>query len=137
MLKKVAGVSLAVITSIGSLAGCGGQPSAAGTATEAPEDQTGVLSEEQALDAAINHYKNNTPGYETGAEENDYWDVSTEDAGQIVVSYHSYTGAINRYYVDVNSGETYVTEYVPGIIEDERRTGEVFDIRDYLEGAGR
>ena len=93
---------------------------------------SGALSESQALDAAINYYKTVNPGYENGKEANDYWDVSTNDSGEIVVLYHSSTGAINRYYVDVNSGETYVTELVPGIIDDEQKTGEAFNIRDYL-----
>lgn len=93
---------------------------------------TGTITQDQALEAALNYYKINTPGYETGAETGDYWDVSTNEAGEIVVLYHSYTGAINRYYVDAASGETYVTELVPGIIDDERKTGETFNIKDYL-----
>ena len=32
------------------------------------------------------------------------------------------TGAINRYYIDTFSGSTYVTEQVPGIIDDETKT---------------
>ena len=30
------------------------------------------------------------------------------------------------------TGDTYVTELVPGIIDDEQRTGETFNVRDYL-----
>ena len=98
---------------------------------------TGTITQDQALEAALNYYKINTPGYEAGAETGDYWDVSTNEAGEIVVLYHSYTGAINRYYVDAASGETYVTELVPGIIDDERKTGETFNIRDYLGVTGQ
>ncbi|MBQ4483065.1 MAG: hypothetical protein II966_07530 [Lachnospiraceae bacterium] len=32
----------------------------------------------------------------------------------------------------VNSGDVYVTELVPGIIDDEQRTDEKFNIKDYM-----
>ena len=92
----------------------------------------GVISESQVLDAVINYYEKNNPGYEPGKETGDYWEVFTNDAGEIVVLYHSYTGVINRYYVDPDSGETYVTELVPGIIDEEQKMDEAFNIRDYL-----
>ena len=99
---------------------------------ESDNASSDVFSEDQALDAVINYYKNNNPGYESGKEAGDYWDVSTNDSGEIVVLYHSYTGVINRYYVDPDSGETYVTELVPGIIDEEQKMDEAFNIRDYL-----
>ena len=46
--------------------------------------------------------------------------------------YRSYTGAQIRYYVDPASGETYVTELVPGMIDEEQENGEKFNARDYL-----
>ena len=61
-----------------------------------------------------------------------YWEVTTNDANEIVVLYRSYTGAQNRYYIEPVSGETYVTELVPGIIDEEQRTEESLNIRDYL-----
>ena len=42
----------------------------------------------------------------------------------------SYAAQI-RYYVDPTSGDTYVTEFVPGITDEEQKTGETFNIRDY------
>ena len=33
---------------------------------------------------------------------------------------------------DAKTGETYVTEFVPGITDEEQRTGETFNIRDHL-----
>ncbi len=51
---------------------------------------------------------------------------------EIVVLYRSYTGAEIRYYIDPGSGETYVTELVPGIIEEAQSTEESFNVKDYL-----
>ena len=65
-------------------------------------------------------------------EQTLYWEVSTNDTGERVVLYRSYTGAQIRYYIDPVSGDTYVTELVPGIIDDEQRTEESFNVRDYL-----
>ena len=61
-----------------------------------------------------------------------YWDVTTNDTDEIVVLYRSYTGAQSRYYIDPVSGDTYVTEMVPGIIDEERPTDESLNVRDYL-----
>ncbi|MBR1669394.1 MAG: hypothetical protein IJ695_01725 [Butyrivibrio sp.] len=94
-------------------------------AEEMPE--AGTISEQQALDAVRNYY-----GAEDASEEGAYWDVSTIETGEIVVLYRSYTGSINRYYVDVNTGDTYVTEQVPGIIDDEQKNGETFNVKDYM-----
>jgi hypothetical protein len=65
-------------------------------------------------------------------EQTLYWEASTNDTGERVVLYRSYTGAQIRYYIDPVSGDTYVTELVPGIIDDEQRTEESFNVRDYL-----
>ena len=46
--------------------------------------------------------------------------------------FRSYTGALIRYYIDPVSGETYVTEFVPGITSEEQRTEESFNARDFL-----
>lgn len=61
-----------------------------------------------------------------------YWDVSSVGENEIVVLFRSYTGAENRYYIDPVSGQTYVTERVPGIIDEERRTEESLNAWDYL-----
>ena len=42
------------------------------------------------------------------------------------------TGALNRYYIDRSTGSAYVTEQVPGIIDEEQRTGESLNVRDYM-----
>ncbi len=98
-------------------------------------EKTDIISEDQAYNAVINYNKAigsglseqiNSEGYE------EYWNVSTNEDGKIVVLYRSYTAAQIRYYVDPVSGETYVTEIVPGIADEERETGETFNVRDYL-----
>ena len=63
--------------------------------------------------------------------------MSTNEDGEIVVLYRSYTAAQTRYYIDSVTGDTYVTELVPGIIDDEQRTGETFNVRDYLVDPGQ
>ncbi|MBO4414787.1 MAG: hypothetical protein J5824_02255 [Lachnospiraceae bacterium] len=65
-------------------------------------------------------------------EYNIWWMVESSDEDQIVVLFRSYTGAYLRYYVDRHTGETYVTEYVPMVMDNEQRTDETLNINDYL-----
>ena len=62
-----------------------------------------------------------------------YWEASTTEEGEICVLYRSYTGALIRYYVNPETGDTYVTEQVPGIIDDEQKTDETLNVKDYIE----
>ena len=114
----------------------GKDQTAAGEKQEtAGEDKTDVITEEQALEAIKEYCFANNPDLEEMIGSDDYtiyFDVSSNDAGEIVVLYRSYTGAEIRYYVDPASGETYSTELVPGIIDEEQRTEESFNIRDAL-----
>ena len=102
----------------------------------AADDTIGAFSEEQAFNAVRNYYKTINPDYDNSEDLGDYWDVTRGDNGEIIVTYRSYTGAINRYYVDEASGNTYVTEQVPGIIDDEQLTSESFNIKYYLVARG-
>ena len=105
------------------------------TIGEQSEIKTDVLSENQALDAIKNYCFNHNPNLKSmvdSGEYNIYWSVTTNDANEIVVLYNSYTAAQIRYYIDPLSGETYVTEWVQGIIDEEQRTEETFNVRDYL-----
>lgn len=116
------------------------QDSQATSGTEDPQDSQGAsegksLTEEQALEAIKKYCYENNPDLkdmEGSDEQTLYWEVSTNDTGERVVLYRSYTGAQIRYYIDPVSGDTYVTELVPGIIDDEQRTEESFNVRDYL-----
>ena len=69
---------------------------------------------------------------ESSDEYTIYWDVSTNDDGQIVVLFRSYTGALIHYYIDPLTGETYVTQYVEGITDKEEKTGDTFNARNFL-----
>ncbi|MCR5790721.1 MAG: hypothetical protein K6G83_12600 [Lachnospiraceae bacterium] len=97
--------------------------------------EKGKITEEQALVAIKEYCFAANPDLE-GMEDSDdytiYWDVSTNENGEIVVLYRSYTGAQIRYYIDPESGETYVTELVPEIIDEEQRTEEGFNVKDFL-----
>ena len=102
---------------------------------EQAEASSDVLTQEQALEAIKNYCYANNPDLESMAESDDYtiyWDVTTGEGDEIVVLYRSYTGAETRYYIDPASGETYVTELVPGIIDEEQRTEESFNVRDFM-----
>ena len=97
--------------------------------------EAAAITKEQALDAVRNYCFIQDPGLKnmTGSDEYTiYWDVISESADEIVVLYRSYTGAQMRYYISPVSGGTYVTELVPGIIDEERPTDESFNIKDYL-----
>ncbi|WP_026488974.1 hypothetical protein [Butyrivibrio sp. XBB1001] len=112
-------------------------------ADETPAQQTensgeGVeqITNEQAFNAVMNYCKSVNPDF--SAEINtegytEYWDTTTDESGEILVIYRSYTGAQTRYHINPSTGEAYVTELVPGIIDEEQPTGETFNARDFLE----
>ena len=60
------------------------------------------------------------------------WEVESSSEQEIVVLYRSYTSAQIRYHIDRSTGETYVTEFVPGITAAEERTDESFNLWDYV-----
>ncbi|SCY15485.1 hypothetical protein SAMN05660668_01614 [Pseudobutyrivibrio sp. AR14] len=100
------------------------------------EESDEVITDDQALSAIRKYCIQQNPDLEEMAESDDYtlyWNVESSDAEQIVVAYRSYTAAIVRYYVDVHTGDTYATEFVPDIMDEEEKTGENFNIRDYIE----
>ena len=99
------------------------------------DQDAGTISQEQALAAIQKYCYAGDPELEKMINSGDYgayFDVSTADSGEIVVLYRSYTAAQIRYYIDPVSGEVYVTELVPGIIDEEQRTDEKFNINDYM-----
>ena len=105
------------------------------TIESAQAQETGsAITEQQALEAVQKYYATIDPDIMNELSSEDYptyFDVSTNENGEIVVIFRAYTGAINRYYVDPATGETYVTEFVPGIIDEETRTEETFNVKDY------
>ena len=106
------------------------------TSAQQSDNATDALTQEQALEAIHKYCIINNPDLEGLTDSEDYtlyWDVTTNEANEIVVLYRAYTGAQTRYYIDPTSGETYVTELVPGIIDEEQRTEESFNVKDYLD----
>ena len=99
------------------------------------QESGNIITKEQALEAIKKYCFKNDPDLEEMMDSEDnaaYFDVSTNEEGEIVVLYRSYTAAQTRYYINPSSGEVYVTELVPGIIDDEQRTDENFNINTYL-----
>lgn len=97
-------------------------------------ETTESITADEALSAIKNYCYTQNPDLESMEESDEYtisWDVEVTES-QIVVLYRSYTGAETRYYIDPSTGETYSTELVPGIIDEEERTDESFNIKDYL-----
>ncbi len=111
---------------------------AADTEEAESSDKADMITEDQALEAIKNYCYTNDPGLKDMVDSDEYtifWDVTTDDDGEIVVLYRSYTSAQIRYYINPYSGETYVTEQVPGIIDEEQKTEETLNVRDYIAGS--
>ena len=99
----------------------------------------GRLTDAQALSAIRQYCCLQNPelaGYAETGELPVYWDIASSGADEIVVVFRSYTGALIRYYIDPVSGDTCVTEQVPGILDEEQRTDERLNVRDYLNESG-
>ncbi len=93
------------------------------------------LTDEQALAAIRNYCCRSNPDLESivnAGEYPVYWEVASADAREIVILFRSYTGSLNRYYIDPVSGDTYVTELAPGSTDTEQRTDESLNAWDYL-----
>lgn len=102
----------------------------------AEDNDAGDLSQEQVLASVKNYCYDKNPDMKDKENSDEYtmgWEVSQNENGEIVVMLRSYTGAQIRYYVDPSSGDAYVTELVPGIIDEEQRTDEILNVREYLE----
>ncbi|WP_022778020.1 hypothetical protein [Butyrivibrio sp. AE3009] len=111
------------------------------TSEEKTSDQTqdisteGAITKDQALEAIKNYCFENNSDLEGMLDSEDYttyFEVYDGEQGEIVVLFRSYTGAQSRYYVDPKTGDTYGTELVPGIIDEEQRTEEFFNVKDYM-----
>ena len=105
------------------------------TTAQQSDSTSEAITEEQALAAIKNYCFAKNPDLKNKAESDEYtvyWDAATNNNNEIVVLYRSYTGAEVRYYVDPVSGETYATDLVPGIIDEEQRNDESLNVKDYL-----
>ncbi len=100
------------------------------------ETDDAKITDEQAVEAVKKYCFDSNPDLEDIVNAGEYqvsWEVESSGEDEIVVLFRSYTGAEVRYYIDPVSGETYVTEFVSGITDEEERTDESINIRDYLE----
>lgn len=100
-----------------------------------PPKNEKTINEDQALTAIQNYCCSNNSEleqYRNTKEGPVYWAVSSDENNQIVIVFRSYTGSINHYYIDAVTGDTYVTEMVPGITDGEQKTEEHFNVKDYL-----
>ena len=93
-----------------------------------------VLSDEAALSAIETYCLETITGLQRMVDNDEYniwWMVESSNEDQVVVLYRSYTGAYVRYYVDRVSGDTYVTEFVPTVHDEEQMTEERLNAWEY------
>lgn len=103
--------------------------------TESTE-KSGLITEDQACEAIKKYCIEGSPDLADMVDSDDhtiYWEASTTEDGEICVLYRANTGALIRYYINPETGDTYVTEQVPGIIDDEQKTDETLNVKDYIE----
>lgn len=101
-------------------------------------DAPDLVTDEQALDAVKNFISSSQPEAVIDLSEGEYTEYFTVESStpeEIVVLYRSYTASQTRFYVERATGDTRVTELVPGIIDEETETGETFNIK-YFMGDG-
>ena len=92
------------------------------------------LTDEEAIIAIRNYCYIRNPDLAELVNGGEYpvcWELLSSDGNQTLVLFRSYTGAQKRYYIDRVSGDAYVTELVPGIIDEEQRTDESLNVWDY------
>ena len=93
------------------------------------------MSDEQARAAVERYCYLSNPDLKGIVESGEYpvsWQITEYSEEQIVILFHSYTGADVRYYIDPVSGEAYVTEFVSGVTAEEQRTDETLNVWDYM-----
>ena len=93
------------------------------------------VEDELALSIIQNYCLTQNPDLQGIVDAGEYpvsWEIEASDGQQVVILFRSYTGALVRYYIDRATGDTYVTEFVPGITAQEQRTGESFKLWDQV-----
>lgn len=139
-VKKIVSCALVCICTISILSGCGDenmeiQELHAEKVVDQAISEEQEITEEQAITAIQNYCYKSNPDLKNIVDEGQYqvyWDVASSDEKEIVILYRSYTAAQVRYYINRNTGDTYVTEFVLGITDEEERTGENFNVKDYF-----
>ncbi len=99
------------------------------------DDAPDVITDEEALDAVKNFVASTQPDIAAMENSDDYtvyFEVESSTGEEVVVLFRSYTASQTRFYIDRNTGDTKVTELVPGIIDEETPTGETFNIKNFM-----
>ena len=136
IVRKVITLSLVFILSM-MICSCGNNSDEIAVKIEdIPETEDTIaelISDEQAIDAIRKYCCAINPDLESIAAEEYpvYWEIISSDDSEIVVLFRSYTGSQVRYYINRATGITNITEFVPGITDEEEPTGETFNIRDF------
>ncbi|MBR5094307.1 MAG: hypothetical protein IK095_04360 [Oscillospiraceae bacterium] len=92
------------------------------------------IAAEQALTAVRRYCLSQDPGLQSILDAGDYpvyWEIEAAGEQEITILFRAYTGAQIRYHIDPISGETSVTELVPGVHDEEQPTDERRNIWDY------
>ncbi len=98
-------------------------------------DAPDVITDEEALDAVRSFVASTNPEIVAMENSDDYtvvFEVESSTDEEVVVLFRSYTASQTRFYIDRQTGDTKVTELVPGIIDEETPTGETFNIKNYM-----
>jgi hypothetical protein len=100
-------------------------------------ENTGNLTEEQALTAVKNYCYSIDPSIEkmdqSGKNEVSF-DIESSSDEEIVVLFKANTGEEARFYVDPVSGDATITSFIPGEDTQEETIDEIAHLRDYLNG---
>ena len=104
-------------------------------ASPSTDIQTNILSEQQVLNAIELYCRMQNPDLNNMSQDeyNYYWEVTESSDSSYCVLFRSYTGAQNYFYIDCETGEVNVSEFVPGVSIEETLTEEKFNIYDYVE----
>lgn len=130
-LKNILMLFLVVFVTV--VGGCG--KNSIVTENNTKGDITAEMTDDQIVEAIKNYCYANNPDLEAMVSEGKYqiyWEIESGDDKETVVLYRSYTSAEVRYYISRDSGDTYVTEFMPGITPEEVKTDESFNVKDYL-----
>jgi len=100
------------------------------TTEAATEETLAPLTDEMVFDAIHNYCVIENP--ENASLDADSWEIVSSDDSQVVVLFRAYTGAEIRYYVDRVTGDTYVTEFVSGIMDEEQMSDVTLNAREHI-----
>lgn len=93
------------------------------------------ITDDKALASIQNYCYNENPDLKDMVKNekyNVYWELTSSNEKEIVVLYRSYTSSLKYFYIDRETGDTRVTELVPGVLDEETPTDELFNIKDYI-----